>query len=191
MKTAVLFAVAALVAAAPALGRAQSTRQPGPAASDEKTVLARRLVDASGGADQLNTILSTAFKSTSATIAGSLPPEEKRFEAIIIQKMQDHLIEMTPKMVDIMVQVYAENLTDDELRQQVAWVESEPAKALRRKLPSIMQETFRLMTPMLRHFSEEMKVDIVEEACKEGKCTPLDRERIESAMAKAFPKQSS
>lgn len=193
MKIAIVFAVAALASTAPALAVAQATPQAeaASAATPEKIELARRVVAASGGADQVKALYASAFQSIATGMDKNLPPEQKRLEAVLFNKIQSRLMAMTPKMMDIMVQVYADNLSVKELQDQVAWMESDAAQALRRKTPAILSETLRLMTPMMVQFSVDLKADVLDEVCKEAKCTPADRRGLETALNQALPKQAS
>jgi hypothetical protein len=157
------------------------------APSAEKIALARQLVDASGGADQMKTLLQTVFGGMSATLSANVPPEQKRLTEVLLQKMQERFIAATPQMIDGTVQVYATNLSDKELRDYVAWLQSDTGQSLKRKMPMITAESVRVMAPVLTQVTQGIKQDVLDEACKQANCTPHDREVLAAAMDKAMP----
>ena len=193
MKIAVVFAVAALASAAPALALAQATPQAEAAspASPEKIDLARRVVAASGGADQAKALYAMVFQSLRADMDKNLPPEQKRLQAVLYDKMQGRMVAMTSKVMDLMVQVYADNLSVKELQDQLTWLESDSAQSMRRKSPAIMSQTLRLVMPMMVQFSDDLKTDVLDEVCKEATCSTEDRRRLETALNQALPKPTS
>jgi hypothetical protein len=159
------------------------------APSPEKVALARQLVDASGGADQMKAMVQSLFRSIGSQLDATTPPEQRRFAAVITQKMQDRMIAATPQMIDATVQVYAENLTEKELRDYVAWQRSETGQSVKDKLPQIAADSLRVLAPVITQITQGIKQDVVDEACAQAKCTAHDKEVLTALMAKAIPKQ--
>jgi hypothetical protein len=158
-------------------------------ASPEKTALAKQLVEASGGADQMKTVLQALFQSMSVTLSASVPPEQKHITDVLLQKMQERMTAVIPQMIDGTVQVYAANLTDKELRDYLAWMQSETGQSLQRKLPLITAESLRVLGPTIMQVTQGLKQDVLDEACKQANCTAHDREVLAAALQKALPAQ--
>jgi hypothetical protein len=185
----VLAVIAAVtVASAAAFGAAA---QPAPTPSPEKVELAKKMVALSGGADQMNALMQTMFKSRGGLMGANLPPEQKKMQAVIMEKMQARFTALTPKLIDATVNVYAANLSEKELQDYVAWMQSDTAEAIKQKTPTIMAQSLQLMMPVIAEVTQGMKEDVVEQVCKEAHCSAKDREVITAAMAKAMSKQPS
>jgi len=180
-----LLSGAALAAVLAASSAATAAEAPSP----EKIVLARQMIEASGGAKQMNAMLDSMFKAIGANVDASLPPEQQRLSAVLLQKMKERMSAAVPQMIDGAVQVYAKDLTDKELRDYVAWMQSDSGQSLARKLPQITAETLQVLTPVIVQITQGMKQDVVDEACRQAQCSAHDREVLSAAMNKALPKQ--
>lgn len=174
------------MAAALAMGSGAMAAEAPPA---EKVALARQLVESSGGADQMKTVLQTVFRSMGQSLSANMPSEQKRITEVLLQKMQDRFIAALPQMIDGTVQIYAQNLTDKELRDYLAWMQSDSGQSLKRKLPQLTTESLKVMAPLLTQVTQGMKQDVIDETCKQAQCTAHDREVLVSALDKAIPKQ--
>lgn len=161
------------------------------APSAEKIALAKQLVEASGGGDQMKTVLQVMFRTMSTAFNTNMPPEQKRLTEIILQKMQDRFIAATPQLIDGSVQVYADNLTDKELRDYLAWIQSDTGQSLKRKQPMLAAESLKAIAPLITQITQGLKQDVLDETCKQANCSAHDREVLAAAMDKAMPKQPS
>ncbi len=177
----------AFLAAALATGAMAADAPPSP----EKLALAKQLVQASGGSDQLKAVLQTMFRSMSANIDANLPAEQKRLRDALLDKMQARIFAVAPQLMDATVQVYASDLTEKELSDYVAWLQSDTGQSLKRKLPQITGESLQAMAPVLAQVTQGFKQDVIDEACAQAKCTAHDKEALIAMMNKAVPKQGS
>jgi hypothetical protein len=159
------------------------------APSPERTALARQVVDTVGGADQMKVVLQTVFQSMSATLSANMPPEQKHLLEVVLQKMQDRFIAATPQLIDGTVQVYADNLTEKELRDYLAWLHSDTGQSVIRKQPQIAADSLKVMMPVLAQVTQGIRQDVLDEACKQASCSAQDRQALAAAMDKAMPKR--
>lgn len=159
--------------------------------SPEKLALAKQLVEASGGTDQLKTLLQTLFRSVSANIDANLPAEQKRLRDALLDRMQARILAVAPQLMDATAQVYAADLTEKELRDYVAWLQSDTGQSLKRKLPQITGESMQAMAPTLVQVTQGFRQDVVDEACAQAKCSAHDKEVLIALMNKTAPKQGS
>lgn len=174
---------AALAAMLTTTAMAQETPSP------EKLALAKQMVEASGGTKQVDALLGVMFNSISANMQASVPAEQQRLTTILLQKMQARIEAIVPQMIDATVQVYAKDMTEKELRDYVAWMQSDTAQAMARKTPQMMQETMQVLMPLMSQVTQGMKQDVLDEACQQANCSAHDREVMAAAMAKAMPAQ--
>jgi len=165
--------------------------QTAPTPTPEKMALARQLIDATGGPKQADAIVKTMFQSIASTVEANLPPEQKRLRAVIFHKIQDRISLMMPKLLDATVEIYADNLSDKELRDYVAFLESESGRSVNAKMPQIVAASITTMMPMIAEATKGLKHDVIDEACAEAKCSAHDREVLVAAMDKSMPKRPS
>lgn len=180
---------AAALAVSLATGAFAASTSPTETPSPEKVALARQLVDASGGADQMKTLLQTVFSGMSAGMDANMPADQKRLVAVVMQKMQDRFIAATPQLIDGTVQIYAGTLTEKELRDYIAWLQSDTGQSLKRKLPLITAQSIKAMAPVLVQVTQGIKQDVIDEACKQAGCSDKDRTVLTEAMNKVMPRQ--
>lgn len=159
--------------------------------SPEKLALANQLVQASGGSEQLKTVLQTMFRSISANIDANLPAEQKRLRDALLDRMQARILAVAPQLMDATAQVYATDLTEQELRDYLTWLQSDTGQSLKRKLPQITGESMKAMAPVLVQVTQGFKQDVVDEACAQAKCSAHDKEVLTALMNKTAPKQGS
>lgn len=175
------------ILAAVLAGGAMAAEAPSP----ERLALAKQLVQASGGADQLKTVLQTMFSSISANIDANLPAEQKRLRDALLDRMQARILAVAPQLMDATAQVYATDLTEQELRDYLTWLQSDTGQSLKRKLPQITGESMKAMAPVLVQVTQGFKQDVVDEACAQAKCSAHDKEVLTALMNKTAPKQGS
>jgi len=180
-------ALAAVLATGALTTGAMAAEAPSPA----KLALAKQLVEASGGVDQVKALLQTMFASIGANIDANLPAEQKRLQGALFEKMQARILAVAPQLLDAATQVYATDLTEKELRDYVAWLQSDTGQSLKRKLPQITGESLQAMQPVLVQVTQGIKQDVVDEACAQAKCSAHDKDVLVALMNKTVPKQGS
>ena len=193
MKLKLFFAVAAL--AALASGTA-ALADPAPAASPsadrtERVQLARRLFDLSGGAKGVDQRIDAMFALSAKLIAANTPADGAKFAVAMQRDTAEEMHKLTPSLVDASVEAYADNLTTQELRDYVAWLDSDSGKSLLRKMPAIREEMSDRSLPLLSAMLPEMQQRISDRVCSELHCSASERKIVAVAMSKAFsPKKS-
>jgi hypothetical protein len=175
------------VLAAALMSSAMAAEAPSP----EKIALARQLVQASGGADQFKAVLQTMFRSMSTSIDANLPAEQKRLRDALLDKMQARILAVAPQLLDATAQVYATDLTEKELRDYLAWLQSDTGQSLKGKLPQITGESMQAMAPVIVQVTQGFKQDVIDDACAQAKCTAHDKEVLIALMNKTIPKQGT
>lgn len=159
--------------------------------SAEKMRLAQDVVAAQGGVEQAKSTLGAIFTQMHSFFDQNADPEVKKFEAVLLSKMQDEIVAMVPQILDVTVNVYASNLTENELESMLEWQRSDAGQSIAKKMPIIARESVQQMRPALLTYMQHMKADVIDQTCKEQKCSEKQREVITAMMEKAFPKQSS
>lgn len=181
--------------------------------------LGRQLIEAAGGEEEMRALLKSFFGQMSARLKATIPEEQARQREAIQQKLLERLLAETPELVDRAGQIYAENLTDQEMRDWIAWLRSDSGKAMTRalavgapptemqrrdelaweqsesgqsigrKLPAIKSDTIQTLAPMLARVTEGLRVRDVDDVCRQLGCTARDREVLAAALEKVLPKQ--
>jgi hypothetical protein len=165
----------------------QSASQPSP----ERKALAHELVAASGGEKQLTQVLQAMFNSINTVALRNLPPAQQRLQSAIQNELQTQVIALAPQLMDMTANIYAENLSDKELRDYMAWLRSDSGQSIREKLPVITSKSMQATLPLLMATLPKVVKTVIDRACDEAHCTAQDRQVIAEAMAKSMPKQPS
>ena len=182
---AALIGVAVLGAVSPASAQGASDTQAA------RLDLARRIVAVNGGADQFAATVKTMYRAINANLAATLPPGQAEAAQLIQTDLESELIGLTPRLVDIGVRAYADNLTQPELASLLAWEQSPAARAIHAKGPAILAEVLTQEMPLITAAMPGIMQRAVDHACAAARCTPKDRQTLTAAVAQALAKQAS
>jgi hypothetical protein len=113
----------------------------------------------------------------------SLPPEKRDAGEAMAESMTEDMRAMTPKLADAMVQIYARNLTEQELADIDAFYSSPSGQAVVTKIPQLTSKVMPLamaeMPVMMRHAFDRF--------CSKTTCTPADRAAMEKVVQNMAP----
>jgi hypothetical protein len=182
---------AALLAAAALMTTSSAGAQtPAPAAtpavavSPEKLALAHQVIQASGGEKQMTTIMDSMYSAMLQPLIQSAQPAQRPLVEDIQQEMKVEMIKLVPTLMDSAARIWAENLTEKELTDEVAWLESDSGRSIRQKTPAIMQEMLTTTVPLVQKLVPGMMQRVMENACQRQHCSEQDRQAIAAAFAK-------
>jgi uncharacterized protein len=181
-------AVIALAISMASTAWAQSPAQP---ISPEKLSLARQVMAASGGEKQMESIMGAMSGAMFRGMAQAASPAQQALMNTIQQDMQAEMIKTTPSLLDASAHIYAENLTDKEMQDELAWLQSDSGQSIRRKTPMMMQEMASTTVPIIQKAVPAMLKRVIDDACAQHHCTAQDREKFDAAITKAMTKQGA
>ena len=182
---------AATLISATALGTAAQTPPAAAPVSPERQAMARELIAASGGGKQLKQVLQAMFGSINKVALSNLPPAQQRLQASLQKELQAQLIAIAPQLMDVTANIYAETLSEKELRDYLAWMNSDSGRSIRDKLPLITNRSMQATLPLVMATMPKVLKAVVDRACEEAHCTAQDRQIVADALAKSTPKQPS
>ena len=159
--------------------------------SPEKAFLVRQIIEASGGQQQTTQLLKTVFQGANDAVLKNLPPDQRRLQSAIQNDIQSEIIAIVPDLLDATAKVYADNLSEKELRDYLGWLQSDSGQSIKSKLPAISRETLQIVMPKMLALMPNVLQRAVQRACEQAGCTAQDREVIAAAVAKALPKPQS
>jgi hypothetical protein len=201
--------VVAALAASPVARAADAT-------GSGNLILARQLIQAAGGEEEMRAMLTTLSSQLSARLNANISSQQARQRDAIAKTSLDRLLAATPEIIDRAAEVYARTLTDQEMRDWIAWLRSDSGQAItreiavgapqtdqerrdaqtwansesgrsvQRKQAAIQSATIQVMAPIFVRATEGFKTRGVDDACREVGCTVEDRAALEAAMKKAF-----
>lgn len=189
MKASVLLAGAALSA----LLLATSVRAQGvtPAQPDAARLqLAREILTANGGAQAMEVRMRALFASMTTLTKAMLPnadPKTSEISQALMKYVGDEEIKAIPQLIDQTAIVYANNLSEGELRDLLAWSVSPSGQSIRVKMPVITQQLIAEQGPLLKKMMSGAATMAVERACAEAKCTDDQRRTITAIAQKSLP----
>jgi hypothetical protein len=153
--------------------------------------LARQLMAASGGAQQAEVQARAMFAGMDTMIKAILPPAQARLSVLVQRDADEELIKAIPQIMDMSTRIYAQALTEKELKDYLAWEQTDSAQSIQHKLPAIKQQLFLSITPLMRDMMPKVMKSALDHACAEANCTPEDRQTIAASLAKALPAAAS
>jgi hypothetical protein len=188
--------VAALIGLAPpALAVAQTApaaQAAAPAAVDPvKLELAGQLIELSGGRKQADLQIRAMFGSIQAGMSQYLPADQSKLVGLLYQDLSDEMVEVSPKLLDLSAHIYAENYSERELRDLIAFRSSETGRSIALKQPAIQAEAVRETVPLVMAMMPQIMQKTLDRACEEAHCTAAQRQIASDAMAKAMQKQGA
>jgi hypothetical protein len=173
-------AAAAVLFAAP-LAQAQTA----PPADPVKLSLAHQLIEANGGAKQAETTVNAMFAGVSKMFDG-MPAEQSNVAKLAQKDLQDEFVKLIPAILDISANAYAQTLTEKELRDMLAWTNSESGRSIRGKTVQLNQQVIAGELPLIKQAMPKIMQKTVERACDEAKCTAAQRQQIAALVNQAM-----
>ncbi len=180
-------AIAALAISTASAAWAQA---PADQVSAEKLTLARQVLAASGGEKQMESIMGSMYGAMFRAMPKAGSPSEQAVMTAIQTGMQTEMLKTIPALLDTSAHIYAENLTDKELQDELAWLQSDSGQSIRRKTPAMMQEMVNTTIPIVQKMVPPMLKKAIEDACAQQHCTTQDRQKFDALIAKAAGKPS-
>ncbi|MFI4933185.1 MAG: DUF2059 domain-containing protein [Caulobacterales bacterium] len=146
--------------------------------------LARQLYAASGGEQAAEDHIKQLYGSVNKMMGQMLPPDRAKLIERLQQDMQDELVGMVPQIIDTGARAYAQNLSEKELRDYLAWLRSDSGRALIQKMPVIRQKMLDDQLPLVSAMLPKMMQKAVDRACEETHCTADEHKLMVAMVAK-------
>jgi hypothetical protein len=188
MKIIALAAAVGLALTTSTMGYAQGQ---GPAVSPVKLDLAKQMLEAQGGQERASAVMKLMIGAMTMGLQKTIPPAQARLMGQIQSDMQTEMVAMIPALVDVSERVYAQNLTEKELRDELAWMRSDSGRSIQQKTPLLMQQVMQAEVPMIRAMIPKLTQRVLDRVCAELQCSTQDRQVIAAAMAKASSPHAS
>jgi hypothetical protein len=180
-------AIAALAISTASAAWAQA---PAEQIAPQKLDLARQVLAASGGEKQMESIMGSMYGAMFRAMPPAGSPAEQALVTAVQQDMQAGMLKTIPALMDASARVYAQNLTDKELQDELAWLQSDSGQSIRRKTPEMMQEMVTATIPIVQKMVPPMMKKVVEDVCAQQHCTAQDRQKLDALLARTAGKQA-
>jgi len=181
--------VLAIVALA-TLSFASSVNAQAPQPNPVRLALAREILTANGGAQAAEAQLRAVFTSAANLSKGALTnadPKISEISQVVMQYMIEEEVKAIPELIDQTAAAYANNLSERELHDLLAWSTSPSGQAIRLKSPAIMQEVIATQGPLMKKMMAGATATAIEHACAQSRCSTEERRIITGLMQKAAP----
>jgi hypothetical protein len=143
--------------------------------------LAREMVEISGSRNVMTTMFNAMLNQmVPEADPHSASAEDRKVHDIALEAAHAAFEKATPKMLDLFVDTYAHDFSEQEMSDIVAFYKTPSGQAAIAKLPKVMAESM----PVVRNtIVPQLQRDMVDEICNRLACTPamhaaiLDRMR--------------
>jgi len=156
-----------------------------------RLALARQAYELIGGVAAVDAQTRASYASVEKAVAQSLPPEQAGRIHIMYQLMLQEVLKLTPTIVDVEVHAYAEILTEQELRDNIAFLSTASGRSILRKMPLIQQAAMDRTTPLIAGMLPGLMRRVADQVCEQTDCSAKDRQVIETALARSVPTRGS
>ncbi len=147
--------------------------------------LARRLVADSGGEAAQELRVRAAIAASERVLAQGGAPTTRLAQRVDAE-LEQQMLGLVPLLVDATERAYAEVLTEQELRDYVAWLESAAGKAITAKSAALQQDVLHRTVPILVDQMSRRAATAISRACEEEGCTQKERDALTASMSRVF-----
>jgi hypothetical protein len=179
-------ALAASFIAGAALAQPAAPSPPDP----ERLRLAHQVLEAQGGTEAYKAQLTRLFSTISEMVKRNAPPDKTGLTDALFKYAVDEEIDAAPQMLDDAAQIFAEHLTEQELRDLLAWSTSDSARSIRLKQPEMTQEILLRQEPLMKRVMAGTMQKAVEKLCADKHCTEQEKQTLTAIVAKVAPPAS-
>jgi uncharacterized protein len=106
----------------------------------EALKVARQILDVTDASDRANQALMATMKSLSGIIEAANPGKAKEIDELLNGLLAPEFHKDLGELLDVTSRTYADNFTADELRQILAFYQSDVGKKLIERQPAIIQK---------------------------------------------------
>ena len=174
--------LAAVCLSGAAAAQTAATARPDPV----RLQLAREVLEASGGVQAYQARIKGMFGAMSELVKSNMPSGQAGISDVMFKYLQEEEVKAVPQLLEDFSDIYAEHLTETELRDLLAWTNSPSGRSIRDKTPQITQELMLRQGPLLKQMMAGMMEKTVERTCAETHCTPDQRQQLVATMSKAL-----
>ena len=100
--------------------------------------------------------------------------------------LRDELTELLPQLSELSVRAFAENLTEQELRDYLAWEESPTGRSILQKLPAIRTQVMHDELPLLSNMLPKLVERTADRVCEQHQCSHAEHDQIVALLSKAL-----
>jgi len=148
--------------------------------------LAHQVFVVNGGAEALQAQMKALFGNIATAAKGNLAGTSSKLSDAFVTDIMDEEVKMIPQLIDESAKAYAENLTEQELRDMLAWSKSDSARSIRQKMPAITLELMTKVMPTIQAMMPTIMQKTIDRACEETHCAPEVKATLKANMDSAF-----
>ena len=177
------------VATASILMHAGAVRAQGDAqtsADPVKMALARQLVEQNGGQQAIKAQIDAMFNIMKANIGATAGSDQAAMTNQIYEDLQSEMDGLLPQLIDIDVKIYARNYTEKEMRDILAFEQSETGQSMRSKALKIRSEAMNETMPLVLGLMPAILRHTADRVCETSHCNAKERELVAAVISKAL-----
>lgn len=178
--------IVALGPALPACAQTDAAAEPDPV----KTDLARQLVEATGGEQQAEQQMELIFNIIGKNVDQAAAGLDSRLAGAFLDGLKQETVKLTPQLMALSERLYAQNCTEQELRDMLAFEKSQTGQSMLKKTPAIQAQALQQTLPLVMDAMPEIVRRAADRACEQVDCTAQDRERLTGILSDSGPPQS-
>jgi uncharacterized protein len=155
-----------------------------------RMALARQMIEQNGGEQAARTQLNMMLAIIKKNAAQAMPGDESALDDKIFDDVVSKMNGLVPKILDVSAKVYAKNYTEKELRDIIAFEQSDTGRSVIAKTPKVRAEAMNATMPLMMKLMPDVMRKTVDRVCEVNHCTANERALVEAALAKALQRTS-
>lgn len=170
-------------AASPAIAQTDGAPAPDPVKAD----LARQLVEATGGEAQAEQQMGLIFNIIERNVDQAASGVDDRLASAFLDGLKQETVKLTPQLMSLSERLYAQNCTEQELRDMLAFEKSETGQSMLKKTPAIQAQALQQTLPLVMGAMPGIVRRAADHACEQAGCTAEERERLTGVLSQSPP----
>ena len=177
-------AVAALAMASSGGALAQSGAQA--PVDPARMALARQMVEQNGGEQAVKTQMNLMFELMKKNMEKEIPSTGGAVADQLYDDLEQELDGLVPQLIDVNAKIYAENYTDKEMRDMLAFQMSDSGRSIMKKMPAVRAQAINETLPLVMTLMPNIMQKTADRVCEAQHCNAKERKFIEAALTKAL-----
>lgn len=151
-----------------------------------RMALARQIVEQNGGQQAAKAQIDAMFAIMKTNVGPAIGGDQSGIINQVYGELQSQMDGLLPQLIDISVRIYAKNYTEKEMRDILAFEQSDTGRSMRSKALTIRSEAMSETMPLVMGLMPQIMRHTADHVCEVSHCTAKDRELVEAALTKAL-----
>jgi len=149
-----------------------------------KLALARQIFELSGGEQTVKAQVHRIFEMLKPDAEKPDPGSDEAITNEIFDELEKDMDGIAPRPIEVNVKIYAEDFTEKELRDLLAFFQTESGQAFIKKSPAVRAQASNESMPLILNLLPQVAQKTVDRLCEAKHCDAKERALVNNALAR-------